>query len=78
LSLAEQAVEHFVRHELAVDALDAVAVEERHEDGAFPVRVGERSVRVRIERRMVSVSEPLTCHGRAGQLVPSFTLVSID
>ena len=29
LSLAEQAVEHFVRHELGVDGLDAVAIEGR-------------------------------------------------
>ncbi len=78
LSLSEQAVEHFVRHELGVDGLDAVAIEGRGGDGAFDVRVGERSARVRIERRMVSVTEPLTCHGRPGQLVPSFTLVSIE
>ena len=78
LSLAEQAVEHFVRHELGVDGLDAVAIEGRGDDGAFDVRVGERSARVRIRRRMVSVTEPLTCHGRPGQLVPSFTLVSIE
>ena len=78
LSLAEQAVEHFVRHELGVDGLDAVAIEGRGGDGAFDVRVGERSARVRIERRMVSVPEPLTCSGRPGQLVPSFTLVSIE
>ena len=78
LSLAEQAVEHFVRHELAVDALDAVAIEGRSDDGAFAVRVGERAARVRITRRMVSVAEPLTCHGRPDQLVPSFTLVSIE
>lgn len=78
LSLAEQAVEHFVRHELGVDGLDAVAIEGRGDDGAFDVRVGERSARVRIDRRMVSVPEPLTCSGRPGQLVPSFTLVSIE
>lgn len=78
LSLAEQAVEHFVRHELGVDGLDAVAIEGRGADGAFDVRVDERSARVRIERRMVSVPEPLTCSGRPGQLVPSFTLVSIE
>jgi hypothetical protein len=78
LSLAEQAVEYFVRHELGVDGLDAVAIEGRGGDGAFDVRVGERSARVRIERRMVSVAEPLTCNGRPGQLVPSFSLVSIE
>jgi hypothetical protein len=78
LSLAEQAVEHFVRHELGVDALDAVAIDGRGDDGAFAVRVGERTARVRIARRMVSVAEPLTCHGRPEQLVPSFTLMSIE
>ena len=28
-------------------------------------------------RHMVSVAEPLTCHGRPHQLVPSFELISI-
>ena len=50
----------------------------RGDDGAFDVRVGERSARVRIRRRMMSITEPLTCSGRPGQLVPSFTLVSIE
>jgi hypothetical protein len=27
---------------------------------------------------MVSIAEPLTCHGRPNQLVPSFELVSIE
>jgi hypothetical protein len=27
---------------------------------------------------MITVPEPLTCHGRPEQLVPSFTLVSIE
>ena len=67
-----------MRHELGVDGLDAVAIEGRVDDGAFEVRVGERTARVRITRRMVSVAEPLTCHGRPEQLVPSFTLVSIE
>jgi hypothetical protein len=78
LSLAEQAVEHFVRHEFDVDAVDAVAIEGRGDDGAFTVRIGERSARVRVERRMVTVTEPLTCRGRSDQLVPTFTLHSID
>jgi hypothetical protein len=78
LSLAEQAVEHFVRRELGVDALDALAIEGRDDDGAFAVRVAERTARVRIRRRMVSIAEPLTCLGRPDQLVPSFSLVSIE
>ena len=38
----------------------------------YPVRVDGRTLRVRIARRMVSVTEPLTCSGRPGQLVPEF------
>jgi hypothetical protein len=78
LTLAEQAVEQFVRHEFGIDALDAVAIEGRTPDGAFVVQLGERTARVRIKRHTVSVAEPLTCHGRPGQLVPSFTLESIE
>ena len=77
LTLAEQAVEHFVRRELEVDHVDGVKFEGR-DDGAFLVRVGERLTRVRVKRHMVSVAEPLTCHGRPNQLVPSFELVSIE
>ena len=76
-SLAEQAVEHFVRRELAIDGADAVIVGRRDDNGAFAVRTGERLMHVRVRRRMVSVAEPLTCHGSADQLVPTFTLVSI-
>jgi hypothetical protein len=67
-----------VRNELGVDALDGLAIEESQDDGVFAVRVGERAVRVRIRRRMVSVTEPLTCRGRPDELVPSFSLVSIE
>jgi len=45
---------------------------------AFVVRVGARIAHVRVKRHMVSVAEPLTCHGRPNQLVPSFELVSIE
>jgi hypothetical protein len=77
LTLAEQAVEHFVRRELEVESVDALSFEGRADD-AFVVRVGERIARVRVKRHMVSVAEPLTCHGRPNQLVPSFELVSIE
>jgi hypothetical protein len=77
-SLAEQAVEHFVRRELGVDALDGVVVGPRSGDGSFPVQLRDRLVQVRVRRRMVSVPEPLTCKGAAGQLVPTFTLESIE
>jgi hypothetical protein len=76
-SLAEQAVEHFVRRELGVDALDGVVVGPRSDDGSFPVQLSDRRIQVRVRRRMVSLPEPLTCKGAAGQLVPTFTLESI-
>jgi hypothetical protein len=77
LTLAEQAVEHFVRRELEVDMIDAIAFGDR-DDGAFVVHLGERTVRVHVKRHMVSVAEPLTCHSRPNQLVPRFELVSIE
>lgn len=76
-SLVEQAVEHFVRGELAIDAIDGVVVESRAADGSFLVQLRDRRVNVRVRRRMVSVAEPLTCKGRGDQLVPTFDLVSI-
>ncbi len=76
LTLAEQAVEHFVRRELDIDSVDAIGFQGRDDD-AFIVRVDERLMRVRVKRHMVSVAEPLTCHGRPDQLVPSFELISI-
>ncbi len=76
-SLAEQAVEHFVRTELAIDAVDGVVIGRRSDDGAYPVRLPDRRVHVRVSRRMVSVAEPLTCRGQPNQLVPVFTLESI-
>jgi len=76
-SLAEQAVEHFVRNELDLDAVDGVVVDRRLDDGSFPVRLTDRLLHVRVRRHLVSVAEPLTCNGTAGQLVPQFTLESI-
>jgi hypothetical protein len=76
-SLAQQAVEHFVRRELGVDAIDGVVVGPRSDDGSFPVHLSDRRMQVRVRRRMVSIPEPLTCKGAAGQLVPTFTLESI-
>ena len=77
-SLAEQAVEHFVRRDLAIDAIDGVVVESQAADGSFLVNLEDRRVNVRVRRRMVSVVEPLTCKGRGDQLVPMFELVSIS
>ncbi len=76
-SLAEQAVEHFVRRELGIDAVEGVIVDGRAGDGAFPVRIADRLLHVRVRRRMVSVADPLTCKGTPDQLVPTFTLQSI-
>ena len=76
LTLAEQAVEHFVRRELEIDGVDAIAFDDGV-DGTYVVRLGERVVHARVKRHMVSVAEPLTCHGRPDQLVPSYELVSI-
>jgi hypothetical protein len=77
LSLAEQAVEHFVRRELGIDATDGVVIDRQASDGSFPVRLADRLVHVRVRRRMVSVAEPLTCKGSPDQLIPTFTLESI-
>lgn len=76
-SLAEQAVEYFVRRDLAIDATDGVVIESRAADGSFLVKLQDRDVHVRVRRRMVSVAEPLTCKGRGNQVVPTFDLVSI-
>jgi hypothetical protein len=76
-SLAEQAVEHFVRTEFGIDGADAVVVDPRADDGSYPVHAGDRVVHVRVRRQLVTVTEPLTCKGRPDQLVPRFTLVSI-
>lgn len=78
LTIAEQAVEHFVRQEFGIDEIDGVVVKRRTDDGSFPVQIGDRSVGVRIERRMTIVETPLTCSGRGQQRVPTFTLQSID
>lgn len=76
-SLAEQAVEHFVRHELGVDAVDGVVIDGQTENGSFVVHLADRVVKVRVRRRLVSVAEPLTCRGNGDQLVPTFTLESL-
>jgi hypothetical protein len=76
-SLAEQAVEHFVRRDLAIDATDGVVIEKQAADGSFLVKLHDRRVNVRVRRGNVSVTEPLTCKGRGDQMVPTFDLVSI-
>ncbi len=78
LTFAEQAVEHFVRQEFAIDDVDGVVIGARDSDGAFTAHIGDRSVVVRIRRRMTVVDTPLTCSGPGEQRVPTFTLRSID
>lgn len=77
LTIAQQAVEHFVRLEFDIDSVDGVAVGRRNSDGSYPVQIGDRSVAVRIRRRMSVVDTPLTCSGSGNQQVPTFTLHSI-
>lgn len=77
LTAAEQAVEHFVRQEFAVDDVDGVVVGPRDSDGVFTAHIGDRSVAVRISRLMTVVDTPLTCRGPGEQRVPTFTLRSI-
>jgi hypothetical protein len=76
-SLDEQAVEHFVRLELDVDAVGGVVVGQQATDGSYRVTLGARVVQVRVRRHLVSVAEALTCKGPAPQFVPTFTLESI-
>jgi hypothetical protein len=78
-SLAEQAVEHFVRRETGVEGLEAVIVGHRDDDGAYAVRLADGGrLRVVVRRSMISVDEALTCKGTAPQLVPRFSLASLE
>ncbi len=77
LTIAQQAVEYFVRREFDIDDVDGVVVGPRTDDGSFPVEIGERSVVVRIGRQSTFVDTPLTCRGPGKQHVPTFTLQSI-
>ncbi len=77
LTIEQQAVEHFVRHETGHDTIDGIVIENRAADGSFSVRLDDRAFTVRVQRRLVSVDDPLTCKGKPGQLVPRFTLQSI-
>ncbi len=76
-SLAEQAVEHFVRRDLGIDSMDGLVIERRTSEDSFAVRLDKRRVDVRVRRHMVSVTEPLTCKGKPNQFAPAFTLESI-
>lgn len=77
-TLAEQAVEHFVRNRFEIDTFDGVIVEPGGGNGTFRVRIDDGVVEVRIRRHFESVSEPLTCTGTPDQLVPVYELESIS
>jgi hypothetical protein len=75
-SLVEQAAEHFVRAELALDAVDAIRSVESLGNGELRVRIGrnghDESVRVTVERSRVPANTPLTCKGVEGLTYPTF------
>ncbi|MFV0257958.1 MAG: sucrase ferredoxin [Acidimicrobiales bacterium] len=77
-SLAEQAVEHFVRAHTGDEAVDSVRMVGRDQDRRWLTQVGDRTYAVGIRRRLVAVAEPLTCQGAPGRRTPQFTLRSIE
>ncbi|MFV0525926.1 MAG: sucrase ferredoxin [Acidimicrobiales bacterium] len=77
-SLAEQAVEHYVRAHTGDDGADSVRMVGRDQDRRWLARVGDRIYAVRIRQRMVAVAEPLTCQGPPDRRTPEFTLRSIE
>jgi hypothetical protein len=84
LGFYEQAAEFFVRRELGLTAIDAVAAVRRvaERPGRFVVDVttdGEqRAVEVEVARTVTAAVTPLTCAGPVGQRVPTYELVSLD
>jgi hypothetical protein len=84
-TLLEQAAEHFVRDELGVTALDAIASAETLDDGRVAVRLAAeadatdgKELVVTMSRARVPASTPLTCKGAEGLSYPSFRLVAIE
>ena len=81
-SLVEQAAEHFVRTELALDAVDAIRTIESLGNGHLRVQVGrdghDEAVLVTVERARLSADTPLTCKGAEGLTYPAFRLASIE
>ena len=70
LNLVEQAAEHFVRTEFALDTLDAIVdrVDRRRAGGrrARRRRPGDKTVVVTVEKARRPAPTPLTCKGAEG------------
>jgi hypothetical protein len=84
LGFHQQAVDYFVRSELGLTAIDAVAAIRRVDEssGRFSVDVSTdgalRTVRATVARDESAAAEPITCTGPAGLRVPRYRLVSLD
>jgi hypothetical protein len=83
LGFHEQAVDYFVRRELGLTAIDAIAAIRRVDGSseAFTVDVttdgSTQTVHATVARGETTAPTALTCTGPVGQLVPSYRLVSI-
>jgi hypothetical protein len=82
LSLVEQAAEHFVRIELALDAVDAIRSVESLGNGRVRMVVGgdgdDKALVVTVERSRVPSPTPLTCKGVDGLSYPTFRLGTVE
>jgi hypothetical protein len=84
-TLVEQAAEHFVRVELGLTALDAIASVEPLDGDQVAVRLAAeadaadgKELVVTLSRGRVPAPTPLTCKGAEGLSYPSFRLVAIE
>ena len=84
-TLVEQAAEHFVRTELALDACDAIKSVASLGDGQVSVRLADeaegaagKTLVVTVARSRVPAPTPLTCKGAEGLTFPEFRLVGIE